>query len=405
MPLQQRARHRQVLPMTRGTSHGKPAMKIRVIDTVQGLITLQGFWDAVLEKSENASPFQTFEWLVSWWTTFGKDRRLFVLTAEDDQGNPCGVAPFMIETTAGLKILKFIGTGRSDYLNFLMKGNIDDTLAAFISFLNDHNGQWDIIFLSDILNDDGSVARILREAGTAGWGVRTRSYYECPYLPTTGSWQQFLSSKSANFRYSLKRKEDVIKKKNLQFRIAFSNSRRLAPWLFKDMVEIERHSWKFKNGNLNMQDQASQQFFMNYLGQFAKKEWMNLWLAYLEGRPAAYLINFDYQGKIWFYNAAYTERDGRYATGSLLMSRAIQDAFARGKKEYDFMRGVEAYKERWTPLKRQSFQVALYKKSFRSISGFHILVRLRWFLARFESAHSIRLYFIKKARKSRKPGA
>lgn len=371
-------------------------MRVKLIEKTEDFLKLQEFWNDVLHKSNANFPFLTFEWQSSWWKSFGKSKKLFVLTAvKDKNGNPHGIAPLMIDKSVGFKVVKFIGTGRSDYLDFIIEDKTDETVEVFLAFLNENRKSWDLIFLSDILSDNGSVDKISNAARAAGWGTGLRQYYSSPYIPINGnSWSDFLSSKSSNFRYSLKRKEKFLEKSGLKLKIVRINSNDLDQQIFKDMVEIEKSSWKFDGGNLNMQDEQAQEFFLNYLQNFAKKGWMNVWIGYLDEKPVAYLINFDYKEKIWFYNAGYHEQARRYGIGSILMHNAVKDAFLRGKTEYDFMRGVEEYKERWTSMKRESFQLVLYKKSVRSMLGYFFLFRFRWFLAKSEKLREIRSYFI-----------
>src|SRR4030067_21342 len=112
-------------------------MIIKLIENTQDFLKLQEGWNNILIKSYANFPFLTFEWLYNWWKHFGKDERLFILTAnEDNNESPQAIAPFMLVKSAGFRIIQFIGTGRSDYLNFIIKGRIDDTIKAFFAYLN-----------------------------------------------------------------------------------------------------------------------------------------------------------------------------------------------------------------------------------------------------------------------------
>ena len=377
-------------------------MIIKLIENTQDFLKLQEGWNNILIKSYANFPFLTFEWLYNWWKHFGKDERLFILTAnEDNNESPQAIAPFMLVKSAGFRIIQFIGTGRSDYLNFIIKGRIDDTIKAFFAYLNNNKKSWDIIFLSDILANGDNIERLCSAAKSAGWGACFRHYYDSPYIQIKGDWQEFLSSKSSNFRYTLNRKEKYLKKQGIELKVCQLNSETLNYDSFKDMVEIEKNSWKVESGTPNMQEKTAQDFFLDYLQEFAKNGWMNIWLAYMGEKPTAYLINFDYGGKIWFYNAAYHKQSEKYGIGSILMHHAIRDAFLKGKTEYDFMRGVEDYKKIWASEMRESFRLVFYRKSFRSMLGYFILFRFRWFLSKFRLLRNVRLFFINILHKTR----
>jgi len=362
-------------------------MRAKLINDAQSFLKLQESWNRILRASQTDFPFLTFEWQSSWWNTFGKGKKLFILTAAmaDQNDNTHGIAPLMIDKSVGFRVVQFIGTGRSDYLDFIIQDKISETLEVFFTFLNENRKSWDLIFLSDILSDNDSVGKLIDAARAAGWGIGLRHYYSSPYIPINGnSWGDYLSSKSSNFRYSLKRKEKYLEKSGMKLNVVRINSNYLDHHILNKMVVIERSSWKYDEGNLNMQDEQSLKFYSDYLKKFAQNGWMNLWIGYLEEKPVAYLINFDYGGKIWFYNAAYDLEGSQYGIGAILMNHAVQDAFNRGKNEYDFMRGVEEYKARWSSIKRESYQVVFYKKSFRSTLGFIFLYRFRWFLSKYK---------------------
>lgn len=379
-------------------------MIVKLIENTQDFLKLQEDWNNILKKSYANFPFLTFEWLLNWWKYFGGKKQLFIMTAhENDNKPPHAIAPFMLVEFAGFKIIQFIGTERSDYLDFIIEDRIEDTIKAFFTFLNENKEKWDVIFLSDILPIGDNIERFCSTAKTVNWGICSRLYYHSPFLPINSDWPQFLSSKSSNFRYSLRRKENYLKKQGMSLKILKLNSEGLGHQVFKDMVEIEKNSWKVESGTPNMQEKTAQNFFLDYLQEFAENGWMNLWLAYMDEKPMAYLINFDYGRKIWFYNAAYHKQSEKYGIGSILMHHAVKDAFLSEKTEYDFMRGVEEYKKHWASEERKSFQLVFYRKSFRSIIGYFVLFRLRWFLSKFGLLRNIRLFILNLSHKMRVP--
>ena len=107
-------------------------MIIKLIENTQDFLKLQEDWNNILKKSYANFPFLTFEWLSNWWKYFGKNKQLFIMTAhENDNGPPHAIAPFMLVEFAGFKIIQFIGTERSDYLDFIIEDRIEDTIKAF----------------------------------------------------------------------------------------------------------------------------------------------------------------------------------------------------------------------------------------------------------------------------------
>jgi hypothetical protein len=93
-----------------------------VITDVYGFRTLEHEWRTVYETSPLATPFQTWDWLYSWWEVYGEPGKLCLVTARRHD-RLVGALPLMI-TASGC--LEFIGTGLSDHLDAL----VDPTMTA-----------------------------------------------------------------------------------------------------------------------------------------------------------------------------------------------------------------------------------------------------------------------------------
>jgi CelD/BcsL family acetyltransferase involved in cellulose biosynthesis len=74
-----------------------------------------------------------------------------------------------------------------------------------------------------------------------------------------------------------------------------------------------------------------------------------LWLAFLEvdGQRAAASLNFDYNNKLWGYNAGVDRTYMELSPGWVLLSYVIQWCCENKYAEFDFMRGDEEYKYRF----------------------------------------------------------
>jgi len=209
-----------------------------------------------------------------------------------------------------------------------------------------------------------------------GWLVLKRPAAVYPYLPITWDWQKFLSTKSSNFRYALKRYENRLKKEKLDLHVEQKGAIDFDSRALNDIIDIEKRSWKAGTPAARLQSARLKLFYSDFLRQFALNGWLSLWVGYIGDKPVAYLINFDYGNKIWFYNSAYDKKFGRIGVGSIISYLAIKDAFFRGKKEYDFLKGGEIFKNRWASNSRESVQLILLKKLPRSLLGYIVIFQI-----------------------------
>ena len=68
----------------------------------------------------------------------------------------------------------------------------------------------------------------------------------------------------------------------------------------------------------------------------------------VDGRKAAALFNFEYNGRIWVYNSGLDpDAFGSLSLGVVLTAKAIEHAIENKNKIFDFLRGNETYKYRF----------------------------------------------------------
>jgi hypothetical protein len=100
------------------------------------------------------------------------------------------------------------------------------------------------VFIAAGLQSNGPTADAVRAiAGEVGSTLLRYSVESSPYLPINTSWEQFLGSKSANFRHNRKRKERALRKQG-QFEVRWFESVMDVSELYDCMLEIESQSWK-----------------------------------------------------------------------------------------------------------------------------------------------------------------
>ena len=110
-------------------------------------------WNELCKQNTVNTIFQTYEWNRSWWNVYGQNSDLFIVLARE-HGDLLGIAPMIIvkekKRMGEIRVLKFIGSGSSDYSDFLFQKNRSDVLKKIISFILDNKEKWDEIELSNI---------------------------------------------------------------------------------------------------------------------------------------------------------------------------------------------------------------------------------------------------------------
>src|SRR5918995_1592468 len=181
--------------------------KVMIIDDVQRFAALEEEWAELHHHSPQATPFQSWAWLYSWWEFYGEGNELWLMTVRNDQGLLVGAVPLMLERSFGLSRLLFVATGPTDYLDVLVReGWADRVLEALVQTLKQMSSSWQVVDLQQLRPD--AVAWGICELWA---GPQLNTWQDgCPIIEVKPH-EELLSSLSKNLRrtvrHSLRRAE------------------------------------------------------------------------------------------------------------------------------------------------------------------------------------------------------
>jgi len=337
-------------------------MKIEEIDNYNDFLALKDEWTNHLEKC-NHTVFSTWEWLSIWWKHFGKNKKLLILLAED-QEKLVGIAPLMyyVDKTFGLRTRKIqlIGTPQSDYGDFILVEKKEQCLTAFVNYiLNKPYESWDCIELKDI-PENSETPVLLQKIGKIVTVANIRVIHECPYLPVPASVSELINSLSGKFKKNLRRSQKQLEQ-NCKLKFIDYSSPKLCLEGMKNLFELHQKRWT-ACGELGVfTDQVVRDFHLNIAESFSRKGWLGLYAMLTNDEIVACLYGFKYQSKFYYYLSGMNPFYSKYGPGNLLIFFVLQKCINEGLKEFDFLRGEEEYKTRWTSLSRKNFDVVFVK--------------------------------------------
>lgn len=356
---------------------------------------LEPEWNKLLATSDAKwNPFLTFEWLYSWWEVFGEDKELAVLLAEDDTGL-IAIAPLMVSKRTGFRVCEFIGTGRTDYLGFILSEiNEGEVYNNFFKFINT-NLSWHLMNLRDFIGDPENIILASKKANLKYCGIIGDT---SPYLPLSTTWDEYLMSKSGKNRGNIKR---AIKKIEADKEISVDCVRDYDPKLVDEIAVVEANSWKAETGSPRFSGNG-RLFFDTIFNKFFKNQWLEIWTLRFRGKLLSHSINYIFNCSIYNYNIAYVKNYKEYvkhhSVGSILTSIPLRDSFERKHKVYDFLRGDEPYKKLWATHHNKLFYMAIYKNNLFSFLAYIIHFKLRLNL-RENATAKILITWVKRSKK------
>src|SRR5918997_2011286 len=103
-----------------------PRLDAAVLEDPRDFAALEEEWEDLYHDSKQATPFQSWAWLYSWWESYGEGYELRLVTLRNEKGLLVGLIPLILERRRGFGRLLFIGTGPTDYLDILVREGWED---------------------------------------------------------------------------------------------------------------------------------------------------------------------------------------------------------------------------------------------------------------------------------------
>src|SRR5262249_29652803 len=96
-----------------------------------------------------------------------------------------------------------------------------------------------------------------------------------------------------------------------------------------------------------------------------ERGWLRLWFLELNGSAVAAWLGFRLGAAEWHYQSGRDPAWDRYSVGFVLLGHTIREAMTDGMSEYRFLRGAEAYKDRFANRELSVATIGI----FRGIAG------------------------------------
>jgi len=307
-------------------------ISVQEIKTARELESLGPEWSALWDRCPSATPFQTPEWLLPWWESFGAGQlAVFAFRAG---GTLAGVAPFWIEGG----VLRLLGAGISDYLDVLVepecRGGVEELLWEHLLRL-----PWRRCEFTDLRS--GSL---LLEGLPQRLDARVEPCALCPALPLP------LGDDHRGIRHNIRR-----------YSRHFGPLENASPGTLDEYLEalFRLHSarWTRRGQPGVLADPLIQAFHRRAATGLMASGRLLLCGVRREGSLAALLYGFQGHQRIWTHLNGFDPAAARFSPGTVVLGLAFEQAARAGCLEADFLRGGEAYKYAWGAFDRPTFRL------------------------------------------------
>jgi CelD/BcsL family acetyltransferase involved in cellulose biosynthesis len=344
--------------------NGRRAPVVELFTSLEPFDSLAGELTQLQRENASGNIFLTSEWMSSWWEVFGAGLQPWILVARDVSSKRIvGFAPFALRRHpirgGPFRELSFVGNiaGAADHLDVLASAGHEDAVAMeFAEFLHRHRRHWDVLRLDGVVLES-RLAALLRQQST-----RTTMTWEsvCPYLRLPTRREDFLAMLRHKERVNLLRCARRLQE-DTHGRVEYEQvlSEDELPAALEDLFRLHQGQWAERGEPGAFRDPAVRDFHQRLCARLLPNDRLRLYLLKANGRAIAAAYCFRFADTVSIYQTGFDRAWGRYSPGNAIFAHAICRAIEEGAREFDFLRGAEQFKFRWTDTARRELRLRL----------------------------------------------
>jgi CelD/BcsL family acetyltransferase involved in cellulose biosynthesis len=341
---------------------------VDLVDDYAAFVALEDEWNDAVSRARLPHPFLCHEWVRTWWDAFGTDgARLHILVARSD-GRIAAIAPLMRETTQmyGLpaRRIRFIQNDHTPRTDFVVASDGGAAYEALWAALR-ADERWDVLQLSQVPRDSDSLRTFSAFAAKDGCTTGFWKSGDSPYLALTDSWDEYFGRLPAKFRSNLRNRLSRLTRIG-QPELEVLDDRVAIEAASEDAWRLESSGWKREEGTAITSDPGVHRFYRRLIERGSAAGWLRLLFLKAGGTRIATSYGAFFGGRLFLFKTGYDPAFAPCAPFKLLTYFAIQDAYARGLTEVDFLGDTEPWKLEWTSTSRGHDWLFVFANSIRA---------------------------------------
>ena len=315
----------------------------RVITNVKDAEAIALEWDAlaVAARAPYCSPF----WMIPWWRHMAPAGAELRVIAIEDDGGVIGIAPFFVaKGAAGVNEYRLLSTGTSGRLQLLSApGRSDEVRSEASRAFSKLEPGPDAIYLDAVPTDAWWVPGDPNADG----GVWSYTTYAVPaplISMDVGSYDEWLSSKSSNFRQNARRHRRGLEKDGATFRLSTPSDLRADLEAFGTLHEAR---WNARGGS-NVLREGLLEMLHEVALELMPSNRFRMWMIDIDGRPISAQIFVTAGDRVFYWLGGFDESWGRHQPTIQALLTALEHSFEIGDRIFDLGGGGQHYKYRFT---------------------------------------------------------
>ncbi|AIE85233.1 GNAT family N-acetyltransferase [Fimbriimonas ginsengisoli] len=296
---------------------------------------LRESWQDLVRSAPAATPFQTYEWLSTWFRHLGAGREPRFVTVTEGQ-DLVGLMP-LVRSQGPWRTLRPMGIGPSDYLHPIARHDYESAVSAEIFEAATNQRDVDLVDLHQV-RETQELARVAESVPIV--------QATCLVLDLPDTYDAYLGTLGKSLRYDV-RKLDKTLFTSGRARIETFGPGETGRGL-DVLFDLHRARWR-KRRLPGAFLGKTVDFHREWATKAAENGWLWLSVLHVDDEAIGAIYAMTVGDTAYYYQAGFDPEKGAVSPGTLLVASSIRRAIEEGKRHFDFMRGDEGYKRRWKP--------------------------------------------------------
>lgn len=304
-------------------------------------------WERLIDFNEIKSVFLTKAWLASWWRVFGRGKLLLVIAFENEV--PIALAPLFADSG----MLYFVGSGGSDYLDFI--GNISNVhvLKAMLELAKNKVDDFVGFRFYHIPEKSNTVKQLKNVSVTIDLTFFYEGEMVAPALDLKQNFDKVINKKSLKRHCNYFTREGDLEIKHL------GKTEEILSCLD---VFFQQHisRWEVTPYPSLFNDSSQCDFYRDLSITGVEAGWLRFTSVYWNKKPIAFHFGFSYRGVYLWYKPSFDINLAKRSPGEVLLRQLFYAANTENIEVFDFGLGDEAFKSRFANRVEKVITVGLY---------------------------------------------
>lgn len=352
--------------------------QVEVISDHRDLVALQPEWDRLVEQVDIGHPFLDYQWIRTWWECFGAGRQLHILLVRDG-AQIRAIAPLMLCTVRmyGLSVrcLASVCNPHTPRFGVIAAAGAEGIYRCLWSYLRNIEKEWDILELAHLPHGSDTLNWLSRLGGEDGYPIGLWRGEKAPWLAFEGTWESYFQGLKTNHRTKMRRNYRRLTRLGPLRLEVVSGGGRLDEAL-DEGIRIEAAAWKGRHGTAIRCDPVVEQFYRLLGKRTADDGTLRLVFLTLDGERIAFAYALFSRDTYYVLKTGYEPSYARYSPYNILCYLLLQEGFAKGLREFEFLGRDEPWKMQWAQDVHPHVWLFIFARNLRA--RFLHRVKFRW---------------------------